>query len=1133
MRRQGIGQWQPDQIGRATQQEGQSLERLGSTEGQVGEEIGNSADQIQLAQATGAAHAAIIDAHAQLPSITDPSQVLPKDPNTPAPAFASVGQQVNNARSMISNPKIQAEFDARMQPVIATYGAASQQRGRELNNQAGLASLDTNTTSIINSAATIDDEASAGHALDGIQAQIAPLVASGALNPVQAVAYRKQVAEQFVEARQKYLLGQAEQTRDYSKLEAFSAAHGLGGSLPDLGGTPTTPANAPPATGTGTGQVTQGPATGLSPSGGPWVKGADGKTYATDSDGNVDTKVQPISPTAASAAGQVAGPGAPSSASAPLSTPQGLAAYKQATARIESGSGKNEGALGSYYQFEPDTWARHAQAGDSKGTAAGEDGPMNRLTAANLSSLTGSLGRPPTPAELYLAHQQGAGGAAALLANPNTPAGQLVPPSNIRNNGGDPNAPAAQFVALWGKKYAQAAGQPWTPDLSTPRSALAQRGMPAPGAPSIAASDAYRAGLTDALAIQPPPTQVASLGPVGLPVAPPGPGAAPGMLPGAATPDDVSASTSSRAPPSSMWPEGAQSVAANADGSLSYQMSDGSFRPVTGSKATGAPHPQLPPPPQGSILSLLPPEKRAQMQLSTIQEITRMQREDAMANQRDTRGDIAAIGNSVKQMETGLPLGNDVWEQQRQAYANSPDPQVRYNFAVADATRNTLQRFQGAPPAQVAAAISNMQSEYEKQINTPGGAATGGVLGAVIQSSQNYLKAYEQGVAKDPIGRAAMEGAITGVKALDPSSPTFSQDVTDRVQQAKDAASMFGQKGTPTFLRPDDKIALRNLAQAGGQPMVDLAKGIVAGAGSDAPAVFQQIGREAAPLAQIGQWAVDPNADHTTQIERYAQYIAASRDPQASKDLPKVTEQTMRSSRVSDPLKDAMVEFTPDAVGRTRNTANILASEAAGESNTDPKDTTNNSALGTIIQKSYHEAVGGTQDTKTGNWYGGIAQVGGSWWRGSAGGYNAVVPTNMRQDQFETALGQVNQSDVNQMGPPPVGSNGVLSAEDIKKGKFVAVPDKASGMFGGRYRVLLPDPAQGNSMQPVLGQDGKPWIFDMNRAQQNGLDKRVPDAFMPQAAPLPTPAQGQYRNVKGLSLSPDVASSDTEAAPQP
>jgi hypothetical protein len=71
--------------------------------------------------------------------------------------------------------------------------------------------------------------------------------------------------------------------------------------------------------------------------------------------------------------------------------------------------------------------------------------------------LRNRLGREPTNAEVYLAHQQGPAGAAALINNPDTPAGKLVRPVNISNNGGAQfvNQPASAFVQHWQQEYAK------------------------------------------------------------------------------------------------------------------------------------------------------------------------------------------------------------------------------------------------------------------------------------------------------------------------------------------------------------------------------------------------------------------------------------------------------------------------------------------------------------------------------------------------------------------------------------------------------------------------------------------------------------------------------------------------------
>jgi hypothetical protein len=106
------------------------------------------------------------------------------------------------------------------------------------------------------------------------------------------------------------------------------------------------------------------------------------------------------------------------------------------------------------------------------------------------ANLEQRLGRPATNAEVYLAHQQGAAGAAALINNPDTPAGQVTRSINISNNQGDPNATAGDFVKHWGERYAHFSGpyaamKPST--ASTTTTAAAGDGQPAPASTTPAA----------------------------------------------------------------------------------------------------------------------------------------------------------------------------------------------------------------------------------------------------------------------------------------------------------------------------------------------------------------------------------------------------------------------------------------------------------------------------------------------------------------------------------------------------------------------------------------------------------------------------------------------------------------------
>lgn len=78
---------------------------------------------------------------------------------------------------------------------------------------------------------------------------------------------------------------------------------------------------------------------------------------------------------------------------------------------------------------------------------------MQAFTDDNRNALRQKLGREPTPGELYLAHQQGAGGATALLSNPQARAVDIVGPDAITLNGGRPDMTAGEFANKWVSKF--------------------------------------------------------------------------------------------------------------------------------------------------------------------------------------------------------------------------------------------------------------------------------------------------------------------------------------------------------------------------------------------------------------------------------------------------------------------------------------------------------------------------------------------------------------------------------------------------------------------------------------------------------------------------------------------------------
>ena len=145
------------------------------------------------------------------------------------------------------------------------------------------------------------------------------------------------------------------------------------------------------------------------------------------------------------------------SASGKYGLPEG---YLARTAQIESQLDPNaknpNSSAGGLFQFIDGT-ARQYGLANRFDPAAATDAAA-RLASDNRGVLRRALGRDPTPGELYLAHQQGAGNAAKLLANPDAPASAVLGEQAFRLNGGRAGMTAAQFASKWTGKFGSGEG---------------------------------------------------------------------------------------------------------------------------------------------------------------------------------------------------------------------------------------------------------------------------------------------------------------------------------------------------------------------------------------------------------------------------------------------------------------------------------------------------------------------------------------------------------------------------------------------------------------------------------------------------------------------------------------------------
>jgi len=180
-----------------------------------------------------------------------------------------------------------------------------------------------------------------------------------------------------------------------------------------------------------------------------------------------------------------------------------------AIAKIESGfdPASNQNAATKYkglFQLGPDEWSQYGK-GNIYDPTANTDAFLN-LYKNNTDQLAKSLGRQPTAAEAYLAHQQGVAGTSALLSNPDANAvdaiAQYYPSrkiaiSAIKGNGGDPNGTAGDFVNLWNSKYGNAVGT--GPAASYKEAGTADATTPAPTTPTTPTTPGLLSNPTNAL----------------------------------------------------------------------------------------------------------------------------------------------------------------------------------------------------------------------------------------------------------------------------------------------------------------------------------------------------------------------------------------------------------------------------------------------------------------------------------------------------------------------------------------------------------------------------------------------------------------------------------------------------------
>lgn len=322
-----------------------------------------------------------------------------------------------------------------------------------------------------------------------------------------------------------------------------------------------------------------------------------------------------------------------------------------------------------------------------------------------------------------------------------------------------------------------------------------------------------------------------------------------------------------------------------------------------------------------------------------------------------------------------------------------------------------------------------------------------------IDNLQKYRSSFVEGLSKDPVAMMNKSGMDVATLDFSASDKDFKMQVADRVKNAKIFASH--NTITPKFLSADESMALSTYLQtADTESQIKMLNKIQSSFGKDAYTVMSQISKQAPEYAHIaGMMSVGARQNTVKDA------LIGIKQQQLGN---KVSESpTLKNNVIANVLGNSFSKLPSTRSNIVKVADAIYTSRIIQSGRTDVFDDE-------VYESALQEASGAVRSSDGKDWWGGVYS--------NSKGYTHVIPTNVKQSEFEDIVEQATYLDF------AMSANGELFDS---KGKPYSV-DKLRNAYlvedvnQDNMRLYYGNPNEPSSQQ-FYTKDGQPLIINYRR----------------------------------------------------